>query len=171
MVLTILQSDFVVYGILPFLLVFTLIFAVLQKTKILGDGKKQIDAIVSLVIGLIVISFASATDFIVNLVPFLPISLVVILVFMILYGMVFAQGEFRMSFGLQIAFGILAGIALIIAVLVFSGTWDNVLDWFSGGDSSTIWSTVAIVAVIIAVVWIVLGTKSSDSSSKPVKSG
>lgn len=37
---TILQSDFVTQLILPFLLVFTLVFAILEKTKLLGDEKK-----------------------------------------------------------------------------------------------------------------------------------
>ena len=37
--------------LLPFALVFTLIFAILQKTKLLGDGKKQVDAIIGLVVG------------------------------------------------------------------------------------------------------------------------
>jgi hypothetical protein len=36
--------------ILPFLLVFTLVFSVLEKTKILGEGKKQFNVVVSLVL-------------------------------------------------------------------------------------------------------------------------
>ena len=42
--------------ILPFLLVFTIVFAVLEKTKLLGDGKKQLDAIVAFVVGLIFVT-------------------------------------------------------------------------------------------------------------------
>ena len=41
--------------LLPFVLVFTIIFATLQKTKILADGKKQYNVIVSLVMGLAVV--------------------------------------------------------------------------------------------------------------------
>ena len=52
---TLLSHPIFVETILPFLLVFTLVFAVLQKSKILGDNKKQIDAIVSLVVGLLLI--------------------------------------------------------------------------------------------------------------------
>ena len=35
------------YWLLPFVLIFTVVFAILQKTQILGKGKKQIDAIIN----------------------------------------------------------------------------------------------------------------------------
>ena len=67
--------------ILPFLLVFVIIFAILQKSKILGAGKAQIDALVSLVIAIVLIVFPTPRDIIVNLVPWLAVGVVVILVF------------------------------------------------------------------------------------------
>ena len=83
---TILSHPLFIETILPFLLIFTIVFAVLQKSKIFGDGKKQIDAIVALVFGLLAIAFAQATGIIIQLIPFLAVSLVIILVFMILVG-------------------------------------------------------------------------------------
>ena len=40
---------------LPFLLIFVLLFAMMQKTRILGDGKKNMNMVVSLVISLMII--------------------------------------------------------------------------------------------------------------------
>ena len=40
---------------LPFLLIFTIFFAILQKTKVLGEGKKNMNLAVALVIALIVV--------------------------------------------------------------------------------------------------------------------
>src|SRR3989344_8777090 len=40
---------------LPFLLVFTLLFAVLEKTKVLGDQKRNLNLTISLVISLLVV--------------------------------------------------------------------------------------------------------------------
>ena len=71
MVETIFTSNLVVETILPFLLIFTIVFAILEKSKILGDGKRQIDAIVALAIGLLFIAFGSATDIVVRMIPFL----------------------------------------------------------------------------------------------------
>jgi len=41
--------------ILPFLLIFTLIFAVLENTKIFGENKKHIHTILGIIIGLVVV--------------------------------------------------------------------------------------------------------------------
>ena len=82
MVETLFTSALFVETVLPFLLVFTIVFAVLEKTKILGDGQKRVDAIVALVIGLIFVAFGNATDIVVRMIPVLGVALVVILVFM-----------------------------------------------------------------------------------------
>ena len=123
---TILSHPLVVETLLPFLLVFTLIFAVLQRTKILGDGKKQIDALVALTIGLIVVAFGYATDIIVSIIPFLAIAAVILLVFMLLYGMVFTGQEFKLHPSIQTTVGIIVAIGLIIVTMVatLTRTWD-----------------------------------------------
>ena len=124
---TLLTSDFAVRIIYPFLLVFTLIYAILQKSKILGEEKSQIDALAALSIALIVVAFSWSTDIIINLMPFLAVSLVILLVFMILFGFV-ASGENGLVLpkGLQYGIGALVVLALTIAVLVATGQWDFV---------------------------------------------
>jgi len=154
---TILQSPFFIELVLPFLLVFVIIFANLEKAKIFGDGKKQIDALVGLIIGLIVIAFGNATGIILSLMPFLAVSAVIILVFMILYGMIFKEGEFEMSKGLRIAFGILIGIAVVVAVLVSTGGWDYIIEnWVYGGSGGDIFMNVIFIAIIAGAVAVVL---------------
>src|SRR3989344_2148241 len=126
MVSTLFQSDIFVQIVLPFILIFTVIFAILEKAKILGEDKKQIDAIVSFVIALIFVSYSYATGVISNLMPFLGISAIVILIFMILFGFVSAGKEgFEMNKGLKITFGVLIGIGLIIVVIWATGAWDR----------------------------------------------
>lgn len=164
MAYTILSHPFFVENLLPFLLVFTLIFAVLQKSEILGKGKRQIDAIVALVIGLIVVSFGYATGIIISLVPFLAVATVVILVFMLLYGMTFKAGEFDIGKTPKIAIGILAAIGVVIATLVATGAWSYLGDLFSSSDTGASWVTnlifIAIAAVAIAVVMLAGKEKS-----------
>src|SRR3989304_792800 len=111
MVNTILSSPFVKDLALPFLLVFAIIFAVLQKSEILGKGKKQTDAIIALVAGLIVVAVGSATKIINNLLPVLAVGLVVLLVFFLLWGFAFKEGEFIIHKNVQWAVGGLAAIA------------------------------------------------------------
>jgi len=160
---TLLQSPFVIEVLLPFLLIFVVVFAILQKTEILGKGKRQIDAIVALVIGLIVVAFGYAVGFIIQIIPILAMTAVVILVFMILYGMVFSQGEFRMNKYLQGGFGIVIGIVVIISVLVLTGAWDVLIDYYYQSDSNVVISNVVFAIVVIAAVAVVVWPKGKNS--------
>ncbi len=165
MVQTILTSPIFSEVILPFILVFTVVFAILQKSQILGKGKKQIDAIVSLSIGLIVISYANAVGIISDLMPFLAVSTVTILVFLILYGMVFKEGEFEIGKSAKKVFGGLAAVAVIIAVLIVTGTWDYIKsNWFGGEAQSAIITNIIFFVILIIAIAIVLSPvkKSED---------
>jgi len=162
---TLLQRPLVVEIILPFLLVFTVVFAILQKTQVLGKDKKQIDAIVALVVGLIVVSFGFATGVIISIVPFFAVSAIVILVFMLLYGMVYQQGKFELHNGVKIAIGILVGVGVLIAVAVATGAWDYIYDLiFFAEDTNAIWGNVIFFIIVAAVVFAVVfsGKKSKD---------
>lgn len=148
-------------GILPFLLVFTLVFAILERTKILGEGKKQINAIVSLVVGLLLIAFTYPTGIITKLVPFMAVMAVVIFVFLLLYGFVAADGKegLKLHKGIKIAAGIIILIALVIAVLWATGSLDFIEDTFS---SSSIWGNIILIAVIIGALAVVLAYSKRD---------
>jgi hypothetical protein len=168
MVETFLSSPFVQGIILPFLLVFALVFAVLQKSKILGEGKKQTDAIVALVIGLIVVSFANAVGIINSLMPFLAVGLVVILVFLLLWGFVFKEGSFDVPPIVRWIFGGIVVIAVVIAVLYVTGKWDFVAGIFTGNGSASdlLVNVIFIVLVIAAILAVVLGGSSSSGEKK-----
>ncbi|MEI6058593.1 MAG: hypothetical protein WCP89_02370 [archaeon] len=145
--------------ILPFLLVFVLIFAILQKSKILGEGKAQIDALVGLAVGLIVIGFPVPRNIIVNLMPWMAVGVSVILVFLILYG--FVAGDLsgdKVPTWMKVTFGILAGLFVIGVVMYVTGLWNYVLGGFSFG--SELWMNVALIAIIVgAMIVAVTGAK------------
>ncbi|MEK6854970.1 MAG: hypothetical protein AABX73_01995 [Nanoarchaeota archaeon] len=171
--LTILSHPIFVETILPFLLVFTIVFAVLQKSRILGEGKKQVDAIVALVIGLLVISFSRAVGIITQLIPFLAVTLVIILVLLILVGSFSKEGDFEKAFPkpLRIILMVAVIIALVIAVLLITGAWDFIYNLFfvSGSDFSGILLNVGFIIIIAiaiaAVIWGGRNSKSPSSSS------
>jgi hypothetical protein len=165
MVETIFTHPVFIETILPFLLVFTLVFAILQKTKILGDGKKQIDAIVAFVIGLLFVAFGTATDIVVRMIPVLGIALVVILVFMLLWGSLFKPNEFEMNNGLKIAFGILIGLVVMAAVLILTGGLDYVTDFIYGDTSGIMFNGLLILIIIGAIAVVVMGGKNSGGGS------
>ena len=161
---TILSHPVFVETILPFLLVFTIVFAVLQKSKILGEGKRQIDAIVSLVIGLLVISFAQATGIIIQLIPFLAVSLVVLLVFMLLVGSFGKSGDDLLPKGLKTGLMVAALMAVAIAVLIITKAWQYIYDLiFIGGDSTLFVNVIFVVIIIAVVLFVFYGSKGASA--------
>ncbi len=160
---TIITHPLVQEVLLPFLLVFVVIFAILQKTKVLGDGKKQIDALVALAVGLIVISFGYATGIIITLVPFLAISAVVILVFMMLYGMTFQPDKdkkFEMNKWVMGTIGGLVALGVIVTVLVATGAWNYLYDrifYDADGTASIITNVIFFVVILGAIAIAVWG--------------
>ncbi len=155
---TILSHPIFIETILPFLLVFTIVFAVLQKSKILGEGKRQIDAIVALVIGLLFISFAQAVGIVVQLIPFLSVSLVVLLVLMILIGS-FWKGDMPKPLLYVLLVG--AVIAVSVAVLYFTNLWQAFLDmiYSQGATGPSIFVNAVFVIIIAgAIVAVVIGS-------------
>lgn len=155
--------------ILPFVLVFTLVFAILQKTKLLGDESKQINAIIGLVIGLILIAFPFARNIIVLLMPFLAVSVVVLLIFMLMYGFVWGRDNGNVLHnGVKIALGIILGLAVITAVLWASGLWDTIYNFaFKREGASQVWVNIILIVILAgAVIAVVVGKDSSGSAKK-----
>ncbi len=156
-------SAFFTEMLLPFLLVFVVVFAILQKSKILGEGKAQIDAIVSLVIGLLLIGVPQPRNIIVGLMPWMAVGIAVLLVFLILYG--FIAGDLsKAPDWMKITFGILAGLFTLAIVLYVSGLGNIFLGWFSTGEGSNIWMNIVMILLVIGAmaVAIVSGKKKKE---------
>lgn len=151
--------------VLVFVLVFVGIFAILQKSKVFGDGKKQIDALMAVAMALIVASVSYAIDIISHLVPFMAVVLVIILIFMILFGAVH-KDALDLPKGVKYAFGVAIFVALAIAVLYYTPAWDYILDVIYGGEGSTVFMNIIFIAVVIGAIAAVLsGTKSGSGGS------
>ncbi len=160
-------SSFFTEGVLPFLLIFVVIFAILQKSKVLGEGKSQIDSLIALAVALILISAEGPRTIVVDLMPWLSVGVAVMLVFLILYG--FVGGD--LSGGnapdwMKWTFGILAGIFTLGVVLYVTGLGSIVSGWFEGaGDSNWLMNGIVIILVIVAMVVAVRGGNGSGKSS------
>ncbi|PIN93011.1 hypothetical protein COU54_04635 [Candidatus Pacearchaeota archaeon CG10_big_fil_rev_8_21_14_0_10_31_24] len=144
---------------LIFVLVFTVVFAVLQKSGVLGKEKRQIDALVSLAIGLIIISVGYAIAIISNLIPFLAVSLIVIFVFMVLMGAFFKDGDFKLPKGVETTGVVLAFVAVVIAVLYFTGAWQSLQELFISDVSNLVANVIIVVVVIVALAAVIFGGK------------
>jgi len=146
---TILQHWVLTDFVYPFILVFAIVFGILQKTKLLGGDKKQLDAIVAFVVGMIFVAFVSPKTIVENLILFLSVALVIVFVILLLWG--FVVGE-EVKFGNNTIKWV-AAIIIILAVVIFlfitTGIWDTFIDTVFRQDwSSDFWTNVIFIVLI-----------------------
>jgi len=155
---TILQNEVLTKFVYPFLLIFFIVFAVLEKTKVLGDERKQLNALVAFVIGLIFVGAVFPKLVVSNMILFLTVALVVVFVVLLLWGFV-SSGEkgFEISRGLKIFLFIVLGIAVIIAVFWATGVGGGFFDFlFSSSWSNAFWTNFLFIVVIAAALALVI---------------
>jgi chromate transport protein ChrA len=147
---------------------FTVTFAILQKSEVLGKGKKQADALVALAVGLILIAFGNAVGIIIQLTAFLGVGLVILLVLMVLMGFMAKEGEFELPGWMRKTLNIVVFVVVIIVVLVVTGTWDWIYDWIFtvDTDGSAVAANVVFVIVVIAAIFGVMASGGKKEEKK-----
>ncbi len=159
---TILQSEILTRFILPFLLVFFIVFAILEKTKLFGEGKKQLNALISFVIGLIFVSVLSPVLIINNLILFLTIAIVAIFVILLLWGFIFGDIKegFKPEPWMKIGLAVIVGIGFIVAIVFATGFYDRIKEFLFGQSwSNAFWTNFAFILVIAIALALILSQK------------
>lgn len=152
--------------VLVFILIFTIVFAVLQKSKLFGADKKQIDALIGLAVGLIVTSYGYANDLISNILPVMAIGLVVILAFLMLWAFVWPNEEFKVAGWVKWVVAAIAAIVVIVTMLILTDTWNSVISLFSGSSSTWLTNIIFVVLIIAAVAVALFFGKDSSKAGK-----
>lgn len=144
---------------LLFVLVYVVTFAILQKTKILGDKVHQINSLVALVIAFIFVSFSSISQIVQKIVPWVAVAMTVILLFFLLVG--FVQGDFS-SINPKIKWAVVGVICVFMVGLVLWATGlTEKISSFSFLNNQFFYSLVVVVLVLAAVIYVVVSSKGS----------
>lgn len=164
--------------VLPFLLVFALVFALLEKSKILGveaDGKtpkKNLNAIIAFVSALLVVAVTSVVSVIHQALPQVILFLIVIVFFLLLVGSFMKPDEGGFDFATKhpsiyagAVIAVLLGIILIFMGAIRTETGDSWLHWtysyaVDNWSGSIVGSIIMFVIIIAAIIWI---TKSNPN--------
>lgn len=162
-----LQTYGVLDVLLPFILVFTIVFAVMQKTKILGD-KKNFSVIIALVLGLLFVvphvlgTYPLGYDPVAVLNATLPsISLVSVAAIMLLLLM----GVFGTDFAAAAA-PVIALVSLLFVGYIFGaalGLWSGPYDIFGWWTPQTT-ELMIIILIFGVIVWFI--TKEDKAEGK-----
>lgn len=172
-VLTFLDKIGVYDVILPFLLVFTIVFAILEKTKILGteklDGKdytkKNLNAMVSFVTAFLVIASTKLVAVINQTMANVVLLLILAISFLMLVGVFFGSKEFTLESypGWTKFFMVLMFIGVVVIFL-------NALDWlkyvlFLFTSWNAQWAaTIILLIIILGFIWFI--TKEPSKKEK-----
>jgi len=153
---------------LPFLLIFTVVFAVLQKAKIFGADSKRFNVVIALVLGMVVViphilgTYPAGQDAVLiinNLLPNVALVLVAIVMVLLLSGVF---GYTSRDSGASGAI-LIPAFAIIIWLFGLSAGWWANFSWFNI-DPDTI-AVVLVLLVFGIIIWII----TSDSLLKGVK--
>jgi hypothetical protein len=160
---TILQHWIFTKFAFPFLLIFFILFGILEKTKLFGDDKKQLNAGISFVVGLIFVAAVFPKLVVGNLILFLTIAIVVVFIALLLWGFLIGEPP-KLEKGLKWVIGIVVVIAVGIALLWAMGIEGGASDLLFQQDwSGTFWTNAAFVAVIIIALVLVMRPVKSSS--------
>lgn len=149
---------------LPFVFIFVLVFAILQRTKVLGSDKKQLDSIVAAAIAVIFIGFVKPKVIVSNLILFLTMVLVMIFVGLLIWGFLVGD-EAKLNVSetwVKWAVGILITVSVVVAFFWAADIRPGVYGMLFGQSwSNVFWSNLFFIAVIAIVVAVVLKSNSS----------
>ena len=163
--------------ILPFLLVFTIVFAIFEKTRILGteDGmtKKNLNAMVAFVIAFLVIASSQLVAIINKSLANIVLLLIIIISFMLLIGSFFSEkeevilkGGWRTFFMVVVLIGVV--LIFLNAITTKDGTpWLQVLinAVVNNFNSTAVSALILLIVIVVFMVYVVGEPKKSAGNS------
>lgn len=147
--------------VLPFLLIFAIVFGILSRTNIFGENK-GLNAVVALVIGLLSLQFQLVPVFFSQIFPNLGVGLSIILIMMILLGLFIPYDkQNKMNY-------LLLGVAAIIFVIVVANSFSST-GYYGFSDIMYFIYAHLTGIVITLIVLIAIGAVIGSGGPKPKK--
>lgn len=157
---------------LPFILTFTIAFAVLSRSKILGD-KRNYNIVVAFVLGILVARSKYVIGVINKFLPNVAILMIVILMFLLLLGL-FAGKKVELK-GWAYGLSILFSFGFIIWALAgeYIGEHLNIPDWLYYLDDQTKAIIVFVGALVLVILFFMMsgGKKEKEKEEKEISKG
>lgn len=164
--------------LLPFILVFTIVFAVLTKTKILGEenGKprKNFNAVIALVMGLAVViphvigSYPDGADVVVIINNALPnVSVVLVAVIMLLLIMGVFGGDVNIAGSSLAGWAVIFAIVATVVIFANAAEWFILPDWLNFLEDPETQALVVVILVFALIIWFITKEDKPKDSKEP----
>ena len=148
---------------LPFLLIFALVFVILTRIDLFGNENKGVAGVIALVVGLMALRLDFVSTFFSEIFPRLGVGLAIILILLILTGVFMDPNK-------GIFMWILFGIGAVIGIIILIQTAGSV-GWSSGYWWYDNWQMIAGVIFILVIAGVIVGggsSKNKGSDSRPL---
>lgn len=143
---------------LPALLIFSITFAVLTSTNILGKNK-GISFLVALSMSILAIRVPIVSQFFTTLLPGFGIGIAILVVVLIMTGLFLSKANFQLYSNIFTWGGLVVGLIIVIATM-------NYFDWFGSFWWQDNWTTILWVIIIGLVLSFFLIDAPTESEKK-----
>jgi len=164
--------------LVPFLLVFTIVYAVLQKTKILGDGRKNYNVILALVMGLAVVvphftGMYTSFDPVAVINTSLPqVSIILVAIVMVLLIIGVFGNEFDVAGTSLAAWVAIAAIVIVAIIFGSSVGWFHLPTWLGFlAINPDLQALIVMVLIFAVIIWFITKEPKGDKQKKGVLGG
>jgi len=159
-----LGSPFFTNIVLPFVLVFTVVFAILDKTQLLGE-RKDVNSIIAMIFGLIAVGVPAAMGVLSNLIPVIAVLIIILFAWFLVFGFVGTRlPSAKWTPGLIKTFLVFIGLVLMGVI-----AWATGLFNFAAADdlmTGQFIQMVLLIGAIVAVIAVVVGGKKEGGEEK-----
>lgn len=153
------QMGFFSY-VLPFMLIFALVFGILIRVKIFKDSK-MVNGIIALAVAFMALQFNFVPQFFSQIFPRVGIGLAIILGIMIILGLFMDPESHAVNY-----FLLGVGVLIIGLILIQSA---GALGWASGTWWEENWTTIIFAVFILIIVALIIGGTKPAGQKVPYK--
>lgn len=164
--------------VLPFLLIFTIVFGVLEKTKIFGTEKfkneevprRNLNSVVSFCIAFFVVAASNVVDLLQTSLPMVALLLVVIIVFLLLFGSLMGKEQLDKGMnlwagGFKPTFVTVITIVVLAILLAGFGLLDDLFALVGANLTGTFITSLFLLVIVVGSIWFVAGKRGESESS------
>ena len=139
--------------VLPFLLIFALVFGILSKINLFGSqNNRSINAIIALVVGLMSLQFNFVSIFFSELFPRVGVALSIVLVLLVIGGLFLDKKNKGMMIGITVFVFIIIGYVIINTM--------SAVGWSYGYWWQDNWTTLLTIVIFLGlIIAIIVGSK------------
>ncbi len=141
--------------ILPFLVIFAIIFGLLERLQLFGEGSKGVNAVIATSVGLLSLQFGFVSQFFAQLFPRFGIGVAILLVAMIFLGMFIENKLMAVFFWV----GAVVGLGIL-------GTTFKSLGWIGGNMNIADYSGLILIGGLILLIYS-MTSKDRDWKNEP----